>query len=206
MRTLLPAHNRVLVPLLVTGRPECPFLHSQEISEDDNFFFRNVLPVTLLVLMAACAPRLLPYRYLSFEDTPEVNVDTVAAVEVERLLFGPSIPVRYSIERGSYSLRIEISPRYALPHATVRVEESNGLRLKPRPWRGTRTDRERPCGYIDDLSPVAFRFRWPLCGEKADPGEFVIAFDVLNESGETFEEDLPFELKTAGKIWFIDAP
>jgi hypothetical protein len=160
-----------------------------------------------LASVIGCAPQVSRYRYLSFEETPGSKIDSVAPVEVEDLVFGSTIPVEYSIERKDYTLRIVIDPNSYAPNAIIAPEDSPGVRLVPRPERGARADRPRPCGSYDELAGASagFAFSWVTCGEDASPEEFVVAFDVVGERFGRVEEALRFRLERDGILWLPDA-
>jgi len=164
----------------------------------------------LLVALAAsvgCAPRPTRYQYLSFEETPDVEVKAHGLVEVDHLLSRSTIPVEYLVAREHYRLRIRIDARKYFANAMIELENSPGFRLVPRPSRGTRADRPRSCGSYDNvaLSGDRFEFSWVICGEAADAAERVVAFDVIAEDLGVTEENLRFNLKKDGVYLLRDS-
>jgi len=147
------------------------------------------------------------YRYLSFEAQPDVDVQSVAPVEVENLVFGSTIPVEYSLGRDGYALRISIDPKSYFPNAAVELADSPGVQLVPRPARGASSSRPRPCGSYDDIaaSGKGFEFSWVICGNDASPEELVVAFDVIGEDFGIKEESLHFTLRSGGVYWLRDS-
>lgn len=160
-----------------------------------------------LVSTMGCLPHVSRYRYLSFEEMPGVRVESVAPVEVENLVFGSTIPVEYSLVREGYTLRMSIDPRSYFPNARIELVDSPGVRLVPRPSRGARANRPRPCGSYDDIATSGdrFEFSWVICGDDANPEELVIAFDVVGENLGVKEEDLQFTLRRDGVYWLRDS-
>ena len=160
-----------------------------------------------LVSVSGCVPYVARYRYLSFEQIPVVKVESVAPMDVKNLVFGSKIPIEYSLPRKGYSLRVSIDPRSYFPNATIALADSPGVRLVPRPSRGARTDRPRPCGSYDHIAPSGdtFEFSWVTCGEDANPEELVVAFDVVGRELGVKEEDLRFALRSHGVYWLRDS-
>lgn len=157
--------------------------------------------------MMGCLPQVSQYRYLSFEEVPGVKVESVAPIEVKNLVFRSRIPVEYSLVREGYTLRIRIDPRSYVPNAAIELADSPGVRLVPRPSRGARVNRPRPCGSYDDISTSGdrFAFSWVICGDDANPEELVVAFDVVGENVGVEEEDLQFKLRSDGVLWLHDS-
>ena len=168
---------------------------------------KSALLALVLALVSAMGCHVSRYRYLSFDEVPGVDVESVAPVEVENLVFGSTIPVEYSLARDGYTLRISIDPRSYFPNATIQLAGSPGVRLVPRPSRGADLDRPRPCGSYDGIaaSGETFEFSWVICGENASPGELVVGFDVVGENFGTREEALQFELRSDGIYWLRDS-
>ena len=135
-----------------------------------------------------------------------MDVQSVAPVEVENLVFSSTIPVEYSLERDAYALRISINPKSYFPNAAVELADSPGVQLVPRPARGASSIRPRPCGSYDDIaaSGKSFVFTWVICGEDASPEELIIAFDVVGEELGISEESLHFTLRSDGVYWLRD--
>ena len=169
----------------------------------------------MIALVAGCG-QFYRYEYMSFEGTHGAVVQSTARVEFEGLFFGPTIPVEYSIEREGYALRILIDETTSATNATVELAETSGHEIVLRHWeRGVRPGRPVPCGSIDGpdhprtrYSPrysriktsPRFTFLWITCNTP-DPGELVIAFDVVDESGAATKENLRFELKYQGSYF-----
>jgi len=168
-----------------------------------------VFPALLLglVLTVGCLPQVSRYRYLSFENLPGSHIESTAAVEVENLVFGSTIPVEYLLVRKGYKLRVSINPRSYFPNARIALVDSPGIRLVPRPARGARTDRPRPCGSYDagEKPGYSFEFSWVICGDKANPEELVVAFDVLGDNLGIEKEALRFALVKDGVYWLRDS-
>jgi len=167
----------------------------------------TALLALVLALLSATGCQISRYRYLSFDKVPGADVESVAPIEVENLVFGSTIPVEYSVARDDYTLHISIDPRSYFPNATIEVADSPGVRLVPRPSRGADTDRPRPCGSYDRItaSGATFEFSWVICGEDASPEELVVGFDVVGENLGVKEEALQFELRSDGLYWLPDS-
>lgn len=168
-----------------------------------------VLLALAVALMSAtgCLPHVSRYQYLSFENVPGADVESVAPIDVENLVFGSTIPVEYSLAREGYTLRLSIDPRSYFPNATVELADSPGVHLVPRPSRGARADRPRPCGSYDDIaeSGERFEFSWVICGDNTNQEERVVAFDVVGDNWGVKEENLPFTLRSDGVYWLPDS-
>ncbi len=162
------------------------------------------LAVTLVAAMG-CLPHVARYRYLSFEDVPGADVESVAPIEVENLVFGSTIPVEYSLARQGYTLRLSIDPRSYFPNATVELEGSPGTRLVPQPSRGARAARPRPCGSYDEIADSRFEFSWVICGDNASQEERVVGFDVVGDNLGVKQENLQFTLGSDGVYWLRDS-
>jgi hypothetical protein len=160
-----------------------------------------------LVSTTGCLPHTYRYRYLSFEDVPGVVVESVAPIEVENLVFGSTIPVEYSLAREGYTLLLSVDASSYSPNATVELRDSPGVRLVPRPSRGARADRPRPCGSYDDIaaSGERFEFSWVICGDNASQEEHVVAFDVVDKDFGVKEEAVQFTLRSDGVYWLRDS-
>lgn len=163
--------------------------------------------VALIAVPFVGCIQLSSYRYLSFEEAPGVKVVSIAPIEAENVAFESKIPVKYSLERQGYSILITLNTQEYLPNATIEVSSSSAYRLVPRPWRGAREGRERPCGSYDELVPSgeSFVFSWVICRNDAGPEEMVVAFDVIEvPSGVIHPEVIPFRLKQGGFFWLKD--
>lgn len=170
----------------------------------------KAISLALSIVAAAtvgCVPQVSRFRYLSFEEVPGISVESVAPVELENLVSGPTIPIRYSLVRENYKLLINIDAHSYLPNATIELANSNGYRLVTRPLRGMRIDRPTPCGSYNGISASGdrFEFSWIICGDTANPGELVVAFDVVAKGGEVMEEAIPFTLRKDGVYWLRDS-
>jgi hypothetical protein len=171
---------------------------------------RKAVLLALAVALGAatgCIPHVSRYRYLSFEELQGVNVESVAPIEVENLVFGSVIPVEYSLVREGYTLRMSVDPRSYFPNATVELTDASDVRLVPRPSRGASANRPRPCGSYDEIaiSGDSFVFSWVICGVDADPDELVVAFDVVGGNLGVREEALQFMLRSDGIYWLRDS-
>jgi hypothetical protein len=146
------------------------------------------------------------YRYLSFEETVGASVESTESVELDGLILGATIPTRYVFERDDYTIRVRVDSRSHDPNATISLVDSPMFRLVPRPGRGVRAGRPRPCGSYDEIasSGKSFVFSWVICGEDALDTELSVAFDVVDEHGSIAEENLQFELRSDGFLLLRD--
>ena len=148
------------------------------------------------------------FFYISFEETPEANIEAVASPEIKYLIGEEEIPVEYSLRRDEYTIRLNVDHRKFAPNVTIHLLGPTGAQLIPQPSRGARAGRPRPCGSYEELpiSETALRFTWVICGRRADLEEFVVAFDVVGIDDAARSEILPFALKTTGMYVAPDGP
>ena len=166
-----------------------------------------LLALAVALISAIGCVQVSRYRYLSFEDVPGADVESVAPIDVDNLVFGSTVPVEYSLAREGYALRLSIDPHSYFPNATVELADSQGVRLVPRPWRGARADRAAPCGSYDAIadSGEGFEFSWVVCGDNANQEERVVSFDVVGDDLGVKEENVPFTLRSDGVYWLRDS-
>ena len=160
------------------------------------------------LLLTSCFQRPYRLRYLSFERVDGITVNLTAPIELENLMFASEIPVEYTLQRPDYAVIVRIERKSFRPRAVVSLREGRNLRIVARPRLTMRPGRAAPCGGYDQISNGGQKllFSWSICGDDAAPGEFLLAFDVVDGSGAIVrEERLPFELKHDGIYWANDS-
>lgn len=167
-----------------------------------------------LVLLLGNAIQIRRFEYLSFETLANARVVSMKRVALDGLYLGPTAATEYALSRDGYELRIHIDAGAFFPHATVKLSRApEGTLLQPRlarpdtaPSGSTRF--AQPCGTISTpqgLNPDGTRvgssgytLLWIGCADRVLPGQSVMAFDVIDPSGNVAEENLRFEVKRRG--------
>ena len=162
---------------------------------------------TLPILLAACAPHVSKYRYISLTSVDGIEVRAHGKPDLESHFFSSQMPVWYSLPREAYVLHFHVIANSY--HPSIRVElESRGeatLALRPQHARKRSGDVRRSCAstYPVDGERNKFDFGW-ACSDAAEE-EMFISFDVLEENASAVEEaDIPFVLEANGFYVLVD--
>ena len=172
-------------------------------------FLSKALGIFMVLTLTACAPHVSTYRYISLEDIPGIRVEAMGEAELENLYFHSEMPVRYSLERKSYYISFHVNKESYFPSLTIVVssaDDGGPLKLEHQRYRKAKVS-QSSCGpsfyrNADQLSRLGFG--WSECDELKQ--QQIISFDVLSADGEIIgQEDIPFELKSNGFYYVVDA-
>ena len=162
---------------------------------------KTILFLFAVFLMNGCVPVKYDYYYISFEDTPDIKTLTYGKTAINKLESHEPMPIEYELNRGRYTLSIEIDQKSKRPASFVRAKNLEGLGLKVEAI----TDGSK-CGGFDfltvDIKDDEFlRYEWwgfvkaECLNKKISTNEMSINFRVMDDTGNLLgEERLPFKL------------
>lgn len=148
------------------------------------------------------------YNYLSFENTEGVIVVESALPDDGGLYMDP-MPIRYKIDRPTYSISIELGRHKYIPSVLISALGNDGNMLE---IEGL--SQSKCISFSEGAMPNGLEFEWTLPMYSIRPEcrtselsmkESYLAFKVVEPNGTVHEERLPFEVTRNGYNVTIDA-
>jgi hypothetical protein len=155
------------------------------------------------VSLVACFEVEYPFRYISLEAVPGIEIERTARIAQKQLRGGAVVATEYRLVRQHYTLHFSIVQESLHPAVKVAVE---GSRHSLQFYRDVdaRAPNGAICASFYPATKSAFDFGWePECTDPTLP--MAIDFDVRNESGTVVaRESIVFSLKKNGTYRDVD--
>ena len=96
-----------------------------------NFSRLSALAFTAIcmLLVSACAPSPMTFRYISLEENEEIKVIERSKLGIKRLYFDDPIPIRYTLERENYNLHFRIKKNGLMPNMQISAQSKENSKL-----------------------------------------------------------------------------
>ena len=166
------------------------------------------MAIVLLLTMSGCVPTFGRYHYIELVETPGLKV-VEHGVSRYGSFFHEAMPVGYRLQRGPYSVELEVrTGATAVPAMNVGANSTDGFLLLVEPMDSGKCSSWQKSGRDRILE-----FNWygrddPQCAKELPENktEYVMRFNVIDEAGATLgEERLPFALVRNGLFRMWDA-